>query len=136
MAVAWWGDRSGAATPVEKAASAPGDAPASPQSLDDAIHLAEQLRAAGQSTAALSVLRRGIAAFPRGPGLAGAQIMAGDVLLNDLNEPTRAYQYLLATLDLDPSPAQAQAALAGLRRIDSLQKRQFGTLRSAHGRRS
>jgi membrane associated rhomboid family serine protease len=139
MAGAVWFDRRALALPAESGRAAGGPSvgdPARLASLAEAAELAERLAAEGQPRAALSVLRRGIAAFPRDPGLASAHLQAGLLLLHHLHEPTAAYPYLLKVLDLGPSPAEAQAAVKGLREIESLQKRRIGHLRASHDWRS
>jgi membrane associated rhomboid family serine protease len=134
VAGAWWMNRSGerepAAAPAVASAAVPVD------TLEGAVQVARRLRASGQPAAALGVLRRGIRAFPHGPGLAGAHLLAGQILLQEMHEPTAAYQYLLTTLDLEPSPREAQAAVEGLRAVEALQKRRIGTLRTARDWRS
>jgi uncharacterized membrane protein YeaQ/YmgE (transglycosylase-associated protein family) len=52
----------------------------------------------------------------------------GVVLLEEKGQPTAAYQYLLSSLDLEPSPEVAAAAVAALRKIEALQKRRVGHL--------
>jgi hypothetical protein len=92
----------------------------------DALALAEGLRANGHAEAALMVLRRQMRDFPSAPGLAEAHVLAGEILLEDLGQPTAAYQHLLAALDLEPSVAAATRARRGLAAIEALQKRQVG----------
>jgi membrane associated rhomboid family serine protease len=99
---------------------------------EEAAALAEWLRGAGHPDAALSVLRRTVRDVPRGPGLAEAHALAGRILLEDLHEPTAAYQYFLTALELRPSPAVAEAARRGLRAIEDLQKRRIGRLHTPH----
>ncbi len=111
---------------------AAGDEPADPSSLDEGLALAGRLRAAGQPDAALTVLRRMVRDVPRGKGLAAVYLLAGLILLRDKAEPTAAYQYLLSSLDLEPTPEAAAAAVGALREIEALQKRRIGQL---HARR-
>jgi membrane associated rhomboid family serine protease len=98
----------------------------------EAVALAEWLRGAGHPDAALSALRRTIRDVPRGPGLAEAHALAGRILLEDLHEPTAAYQYFLTALEMRPSAAAAEAARRGLIAIESLQKRRIGRLHTPH----
>ena len=99
---------------------------------EEAVALAEWLRGAGHPDAALDVLRRTIRDVPGGPGLAEAHALAGRILLEDLHEPTAAYQYLLSALELRPSAATAEAARRGLGAIEALQKRRIGRLHTPH----
>jgi membrane associated rhomboid family serine protease len=97
---------------------------------DEAVSLASWLRAAGHSDAALVLLRRVIRDVPRGAGLAEAHALAGTILLDDRREPTAAYQYLLAALELGPRPETAAAVRSELAGIEALQKRRVGRLHS------
>jgi len=99
---------------------------------DEALALARELRAGGQPDAALGILRRLVRDVPRGPRLAEIHLLLGLILLHDKGQPTAAYQYLLSSLDLGPSPEVAGAATAALREIEALQKRRVGQL---HARR-
>ena len=124
-AAAWWQDRRLAAGPAPVGDEA---RPAGPLSAHGAVDLARRLRASGQPDAALGVLRRVVREVRAGEGLAEAHLLAGLILLYDKREPTAAYQYLLSTLDLDPSAEVAAAAVSALRDIESLQKRRIGQL--------
>jgi len=97
---------------------------------DEAVPLASWLRAEGHADAALVLLRRVIRDVPRGAGLAEAYALAGMILLDDRREPTAAYQYLLAALDLGPRPETAAAVRSELAAIESVQKRRVGRLHS------
>jgi hypothetical protein len=97
---------------------------------DVAVPLASWLRAEGHADAALVLLRRVIRDVPRGAGLAEAYALAGMILLDDRREPTAAYQYLLAALDLGPRPETAAAVRSELAAIESVQKRRVGRLHS------
>lgn len=89
------------------------------------LALGRWLRDHGHHDAALVVMRRHLRDFPRGPGLAEAQVVAGDALMS-MNQPTPAYQYYLGALDQAPDPATAAAARRGVAAIEALQKRQIG----------
>jgi membrane associated rhomboid family serine protease len=128
-AAAFWQDRRARGTPGPAALE---PAAAGSPSLDEGLAQASRLRSAGQPDAALAVLRRLVRDVPRGRGLAATYLLAGLILLHDKDQPTAAYQYLLSSLDLDPSPEVAAAAVDALREIEALQKRRVGHL---HARR-
>jgi len=98
-------------------------------SADEAVELASWLRANGHADAALTLLRRVVRDVPQGKGLAEVYAAAGITLLEDLREPTAAYQYLLSALDLGPRPETEAAARQALKTIDTIQKRRVGELR-------
>ena len=89
------------------------------------LALARWLQDHGHHDAALVVARRHLRDFPRGPGLAEAQVVAGDALLAE-NQPTPAYQYYLDALDQTPNPATAAAARRGIADVEGRQKRRIG----------
>jgi tetratricopeptide (TPR) repeat protein len=94
----------------------------------EAVELASWLRQDGHPDAALQLLRRVVRDVPRGEGLAEVYALAGTILLEDRREPTAAYQYLLAALELGPQPETAAAVRQELRAIEELQKRRVGRL--------
>jgi hypothetical protein len=96
---------------------------------DEATTLAAWLRQQGHGDAALALLRRVVRDVPRGAGLAEAYALAGTILLEDMREPTAAYQYLLSALDLGPRPETTAAVRRELAAIEDLQKRRLGRLR-------
>jgi membrane associated rhomboid family serine protease len=96
---------------------------------DEAVDLATWLREQGHPEPALVLLRRVVRDVPRGAGLAEAYALAGVILLEDRREPTAAYQYLLAALDLAPRPETAALVRRELAAIEALQKRRVGQLR-------
>jgi hypothetical protein len=96
---------------------------------DQALALAGWLRENGHPQAALTVLGRQMRDHPRGPRLAEAHAGAGTVLLEDLGQPTAAYQHFRAALDLDPPPEVTAASRRGIAAVEALQKRQIGRLR-------
>jgi membrane associated rhomboid family serine protease len=89
----------------------------------EALALAASLRRAGHSEAALTLLRRAVRDSPRGEGMAEVYALAGIILLEDLHEPTPAYQYLLTALEMGPQPQTEAAVRQGLAAIEALQKR-------------
>jgi len=98
-------------------------------SAEQAVELASWLRTHGHADAALTLLRRVVRDVPQGPGLAEVYAVTGMTLLEDLGEPTAAYQYLLSALELGPRPEVETAVRQGLQRIETLQKRRVGELR-------
>jgi membrane associated rhomboid family serine protease len=96
---------------------------------DEAVSLAGWLRTHGHSDAALTLLRRVVRDLPQGRGLAEVYAALGVILLEDLREPTAAYQYLLSALELGPRPEVEAMVRAALQRIETLQKRRVGELR-------
>ncbi len=91
-----------------------------------AVELASWLRKNGHSEAALTLLRRVVRDSPRGEGLAEVYAATGLLLLEDMQEPTAAYQYLLTALELGPRPETEALARRALQEIDVLQKRRVG----------
>jgi membrane associated rhomboid family serine protease len=89
----------------------------------DAIRLAAWLRDARHPEPALVVLRRWLHDHPRDAARDEAHVLAGDILLDDLGQPTPAYQHFLEALDLSPAPDVAARARRGLAAIEALQKR-------------
>ena len=65
----------------------------------------------------------------QGRGLAEVYAALGIIQLEDLREPTAAYQYLLSALELGPRPEVEAAVREALKRIETLQKRRVGELR-------
>jgi membrane associated rhomboid family serine protease len=92
---------------------------------EDALRLGDWLARNGHGKAALVLYERQLRDDPRGPGAAEAHLGAGLVQLRDLHRPAVAYQHFLDALDLDPAPATAQKARAGLAEIAALQKLQL-----------
>ena len=99
----------------------------------EAVELAGFLREQGHSEAALAVLRRATRDFSRGARLGEAHALAGAILLEDLRQPTTAYQYLLSALEIGASAEVEAAVRRMLEGIDALQKRQLGRLHSPPG---
>ena len=92
-------------------------------SLNEGVALARWLREQGRAGAALTLLERVLREAPRGPDLAEGLALAGLILLEDRHDPTAAYQYLAAALQLRPSAATAAEIRRALAVIESLQKR-------------
>ena len=92
------------------------------------LGLADWLRTHGHPDAALTVLRRLLRDVPRGSPRAAADVAAGRILLEDLGQPTSAYQYFRDALDQDPTSDVAPLARRALAAIDATQKRQIGHL--------
>jgi len=102
-------------------------------SAEQAVDLATWLRENGHAEAAFTLLRQVLREAPRGPGLAEAHALAGDILLEDLRQPTAAYQHLVAALELGPRPETAAVVRRDLAAIENLQKRRVGRLHSPRG---
>lgn len=101
---------------------------------DDALTLAGWLRRNDHVAATLTVLRRHLRDYPRGPRRADAHVAAGYVLLEDMNEPTAAYQHFLDALDLGPGGDLAALARNGIAAIEARQKRNWGRPRASQRR--
>ena len=86
------------------------------------IALAQWLAASDNPDAALAIYGRLREDHPRGPHLDLVLLGLGLTLLRHKGRPTAAYQFLLDTLDADPSPECAAAARAALEEINDLQK--------------
>ena len=96
----------------------------------EAVAIAGWLRRSGHPEAALTLLRRVVRDFGSGPELGEAHALAGAILLEDLQEPPAAYQYLLSALELGVSSQTEAQVRQHLRRIDEMQKRRLGRLHS------
>jgi len=96
----------------------------------EAVAMAGWLRGNGHPEAALTLLRRVVRDSASGEEVGEAHALAGAILLEDLQEPTAAYQYLLSALELGVSPQTETEARRLLSRIDELQKRRVGRLHS------
>ena len=86
------------------------------------VALAQWLTASGNPDAALAIYGRLREDHPRGPHLDLILLGLGITLLRHKDRPTAAYQFLLDTLDADPSAECAAAARAALEEINELQK--------------
>ena len=93
---------------------------------DQALALAAWLRRAGHPDAAQVVLRRTIRDTTDEPWLARAHLAQAQLLLEDLDQPTPAYQHLLTVLDLDADPETVGPAREALAAIARRQKRSLG----------
>jgi membrane associated rhomboid family serine protease len=93
---------------------------------EQALALAAWLRRAGHPEAAAVVLRRLVRDVRDDRSLARAHLALGQTLLEDLDQPTPAYQHFLAVLDLAVDPDTVAAARAGLASVAARQKRTLG----------
>ena len=91
-----------------------------------ALALADWLRRAGHAEAATVVLRRLVRDASDERWLARAHLELARVLLEDLDQPTPAYQHLLAVLDVHADPSTVAAAREALAAIARRQKRSLG----------
>ena len=85
----------------------------------DSLEFARWLANHDHPDAALVVYQRHLRDYPLGPYLAEAHLGAGLVQLYARNQPTAAWQHLMAVLDTDPHPetvAYARRALADITR--------------------
>ncbi|RMG44945.1 MAG: rhomboid family intramembrane serine protease [Acidobacteria bacterium] len=83
-----------------------------------ALRLGQELDRAGRHHAALAVFQRMLADHPHGPGRALAHAGAARVQLEELHQPTAAYQHLLEALDeaeTEEEAAMVRRLLAALR---------------------
>jgi membrane associated rhomboid family serine protease len=97
---------------------------------EEAVDLGRWLRAAGQSEAALALLRRVVRDGPRQPGLGEVHALLGTILFEDQGEATAAFQYLLTALELGLEPQTEHEVRRLLAEIEALQKRRVGRLHS------
>ena len=84
---------------------------------DDSIRFGRWLANHGHPDAALVVYQRHLRDYPLGPYAAESHLGAGLVQLHARNQPTAAYQHLVAALDANPHPeteAHARRALADI----------------------
>ena len=93
---------------------------------EPALALGEWLRRAGHADAAAVVLRRLVRDTTDERWLARAHLELARVLLEDLDQPTPAYQHLLAVLDLRADPETVAMARDALAAIARRQKRSLG----------
>ena len=88
----------------------------------DSINFGRWLANNGHPDAALVVYQRHLRDYPLGPYAAEAHLGAGLVQLYARNQPTAAYQHLVAVLDADPHPETEGHARRALADIASRQK--------------
>ena len=93
---------------------------------EDSIQFANWLANHGHADAALVVYQRHLRDYPLGPYTAEAHLGAGLVQLNARNQPTAAYQHLVAVFDADPHPDTEAYARRALADIAGRQKFQVG----------
>jgi membrane associated rhomboid family serine protease len=89
---------------------------------NDAFELGEWLAQNGQSRAALVVFQRHLRDYPTGPGAAEAHAAAGLLQLYVFKEPTAAFQHLVDSLDLGPTPETEKQVRKALDEIAARQK--------------
>ena len=89
---------------------------------DDSINFGRWLANNGHPDAALVVYQRHLRDYPLGPYAAEAHLGAGLVQLHARNQPTAAYQHLVAVLDADPHPDTEGYARRALMEIAARQK--------------
>ena len=88
----------------------------------DSINFGRWLANNGHPDAALVVYQRHLRDYPLGPYAAEAHLGAGLVQLRARNQPTAAYQHLVAVLDADPHPDTEGYARRALMEIAARQK--------------
>ena len=88
----------------------------------DSINFGRWLANNGHPDAALVVYQRHLRDYPLGPYAAEAHLGAGLVQLHARNQPTAAYQHLVAVLDADPHPDTEGYARRALMEIAARQK--------------
>ena len=88
----------------------------------DSINFGRWLANNGHPDAALVVYQRHLRDYPLGPYAAEAHLGAGLVQLHARNQPTAAYQHLVAVLDADPHPDTEGYAWRALMEIAARQK--------------
>ena len=88
----------------------------------DSINFGRWLANNGHPDAALVVYQRHLRDYPLGPYAAEAHLGAGLVQLYARNQPTAAYQHLVAVLDADPHPETEEYARRALADIAARQK--------------
>ncbi|MGA1236929.1 MAG: rhomboid family intramembrane serine protease [Limisphaerales bacterium] len=86
------------------------------------LALADWLGGHGHPQAALTVYRRHLRDYPRGPGLAEAHLGAGMIHLRELGQLPAARQHFLEALESGPDDAVERRAREGLARVKALQK--------------
>lgn len=121
---AWVADRRLVREGAKEIARHPGEHP---------LVLAEELREDGRPHEALAVLERHLRRLEPGPEAADAHVRAGVILLEDLHEPTAAYQHFATALRLRPDPRTAALAEQGIAAIEALQKYRVGHPRRRRG---
>ena len=92
----------------------------------DSINFGRWLANNGHPDAALVVYQRHLRDYPLGPYAAEAHLGAGLVQLHARNQPTAAYQHLVAVLDADPHPETADYARRALADVAARQKFRVG----------
>jgi membrane associated rhomboid family serine protease len=91
---------------------------------EDSIRFGNWLANHQHPDAALIIYQRHLRDYPLGPYTAEAHLGAGLVQLHARDQPTAAYQHLVAVLDIDPHPdteAHARRALDGISKRQKFQ---------------
>lgn len=86
------------------------------------LALAEWLVGNGHPQAALTVYRRHLRDYPRGPGLAEAHLGAGLIHLRELGQLPAARQHFLEALESGPDDGVELRAREGLERVRAMQR--------------
>jgi membrane associated rhomboid family serine protease len=87
---------------------------------EDIITLADGLSRAGKAELALAIVQRFIATRPASAALPHAHVAAGFILLEERGQLTAAREHFLQALTLAPGGRVAEAARAGLARVQEL----------------
>lgn len=105
-------------------------------SAEQAIALGEGLRRSGAASEALAVAGRGLRDGPDAAAAARLHLLAGEILLDDLDRPVDAFQHLCRVLALEPEGATVDAARDRLAAIERMQKNVIGRRRPATATRT
>jgi hypothetical protein len=84
------------------------------------VRLGNALEQNGHPHAALAAYQRAVADHPRDAGRIAAHLGAARVLMDDLRNPTAAYQHLYSALEAEPGAEQEREARALLERLSRL----------------
>ncbi|MBI5140845.1 MAG: rhomboid family intramembrane serine protease [Nitrospirae bacterium] len=86
---------------------------------DDLMKIGDYLLKERRFDEALTLFRRYIAAYPRGPYLDWASLGAGIAILHGRGQTSAAYQYFLQVLDVNPSE---RARIEAVRQIQAIER--------------
>jgi len=90
---------------------------------DDLMKIGDYLLKKRRFNEALTLFRRYIAAYPRGPYLDWASLGAGIAILHGRGQTSAAYQYFLQVLDVNPSE---RARIEAVRQIQAIERNGSG----------